>query len=89
MRRTKERLLSLLLALVMVLGLLPATAWAAGENTISVSVSVFDQGEFARDKSDSPMMGKTVSVQDWNGDGLYSLDEALASAHEQYAPNGK
>ena len=38
MRMTKK-LLSMILAVVMVLGLLPATAFATGENVVYISVS--------------------------------------------------
>ena len=89
MKKTKDRLLSLLLALTMVLGLLPGTVLAAGAAGIAVSVTVYDRGVFAEDASGAPMMGKTVAVTDRNADGLYSLHEALAAAHEQYAPNGE
>lgn len=89
MKKTKDRLLSLLLALAVALGLLPGTARAEGTAAgITVSVTVYDQGAFAKDASGSPMLGKTVALTDRDGDGLYSLHEALAAAHEQYAPNG-
>ena len=89
MRRGRRRGLSLLLALVLLLGLLPGAAWAAGEEkSITVFMTVYNQGLPAKSKDDVPMLSREVTVPDENGDGVYSLDEALRAVHGQYAPNG-
>lgn len=87
----KKRILSLVMALVLAVGLLPVGAMAAGNETqdpISVTMTIYNQGVFASCKDNTPMMQKTVSFTDANGDGNYSLDEALSAAHTLYAPNG-
>ena len=90
MRRGRNRGVSLLLALALLLGLLPGTAWAAEaeERTITVLMTIYDQGVPAQDKDKTPMLLREIQVTDRNGDGYYSLDEALAAAHADYAPNG-
>ena len=77
----KKRLLSLLLVLVMVLGMFPMVAFAEPADGITVYMTVFNKGEFCKDKDNAPMWQKPVTVTDTNGDGKYSLDEALAAAH--------
>lgn len=86
----KKRILSLLMALVLAVGLLPMGAMAgdAMQESISITMTIYDQGVFARCKDNTPMMQKTVSFTDENGDGTPSLDEALSAAHALYAPNG-
>ena len=90
MRRGRNRGVSLLLALALLLGLLPGTAWAAEAEgrTITVLMTIYDQGVPARDREEKPMLLRKVQVTDRNGDGYYSLDEALVAAHEEYAPGG-
>lgn len=83
----KKRILALVLALTLALGLLPATALAA-EQEITIRLSVFNQGVPTQDKEGNAMLARSVVVTDRNGDGAYSLDEALLAAHEAYAPNG-
>ena len=46
--RTTKKILSMILAFVLVLGLLPATAFATGADSVYISVS-FD-GEYINDK---------------------------------------
>ena len=77
----KKRLLSLLLVLVMVLGMFPMVAFAEPADGITVYMTVFNKGEFCKDKDNAPMWQKPVTVTDTNGDGKYSLEEALAAAH--------
>ncbi len=81
-----KRITSFLLACVLTLSLLPGTARAA--ESIDITLTVFDQGRFAVDRESRPMLERSVTVTDRNGDGTYSLDEALRAAHEACAPNG-
>ena len=84
----KKRALSLLMAFVMVIGLLPATTRAVGE-TETILMTVYEMGQLAKDKEGKPMLQRTVAVSDSNNDGKYTLDEALKAAHEAYCPNGR
>ena len=90
MRKERRRGLSLLLVLVMLLGLLPGTAWGAEPEgqAITVRMTVYDQGVPAQDKEGTPMLLREIRVTDRDRDGYYSLDEALTAAHADYAPNG-
>ena len=81
MRMTKK-LLSMLLAIVMVLGLLPATAFATERQYVYISVS-FD-GQYIDDKNGSPMVYVPVSFDEIESIDLneYDLSEYL------YDPDG-
>ncbi|WP_455582897.1 Ig domain-containing protein [Dysosmobacter sp.] len=85
MRKTTNKLLALLLTLVMVLGLLPITAFAAGEVQIS---QVSDKSVSAEDDSvglPHAVIGQPYSVQFTAAGGTapYTWDYALA-----YLPEG-
>lgn len=82
----KKRVLSLLMAFVMVISLLPATTRAA-EN-ITVLMTVYNAGQLVKDKNDKAMLLREVSVADLNGDGTYTLDEAIRAAHAEYYSGG-
>ena len=60
--RTTKKILSFLLALVMVLSLLPAAAFATGANCVYISVS-FD-GQYIDDHNGNPMVYIPVSISD-------------------------
>lgn len=65
MRRTKERLLSILLAVVMVIGLLPGTVWAAestqiGNVTFSVETKTVNGGYLVAPMEEALFSGDTV-----------------------------
>lgn len=61
MRMTKK-VLSLILAMVMVLGLLPATALASDGNQVYISAS--HDGQFINDPSSNPMAYRAVDLDD-------------------------
>lgn len=85
----KKRIVSWLLCAAMMLSLMPTAAWAAeSSETVKVSMTIFDQGQFAKDKNDAVMYQRPVTVRDWNKDGKYSLDEALETAHRLYYSGG-
>ena len=74
MRRTKERLLSLLLALVMVVGLLPGRAWAVGETpTAYVTISV--EGALKTKQL-------AVPLTDQDEAGELTINDAMIAAHD-------
>ena len=79
--RTTKKILSMLLAVVLVLGLLPATAFATESQYVYISVS-FD-GQYIDDKNGSPLVYVPVSfeqiesidLEEYNlGDYLYDPD---------------
>ncbi|MCD7859937.1 MAG: PQQ-binding-like beta-propeller repeat protein, partial [Firmicutes bacterium] len=78
------RVLAVLLALGMLLSILPATAWAEETETISVYMTVFNAGEFALSNDGQAMYQMPVTVTDLDGDGTFTLDEALQAAHAAY-----
>ena len=80
--RLSKKILSMVLAIVMVLGLLPATAAATGENNVYISVS-FD-GQYINDKTGSPIVYVPVSF-----DQIASIDlEAYGLGDYLYDPDG-
>lgn len=85
----KKRLLSLLLALTMALSLATTGAWAAGQDSIRVTVTIANQGAIAVGKNDTLMAQVPVTVTDRNGDGKFTYDEAMVAAHEAYYVEGK
>ncbi len=90
MKKRINRLLSLFLSLALLLGVLPGTAWAAENETpsITVQMTLYEKGEFAKDKDNRIMYQRPVTVLDENQDGTYSLDEALQAVHTAYYPDG-
>ncbi len=80
--RTTKKILSMILAVVMVLGLLPATALATGADQVYISIS-FD-GQYIDDKNGSPMVYVPVSFDEIESIDLneYGLSEYL------YDPDG-
>ena len=85
----KKRLLSLLLALTMALSLATTGAWAAGQDSIRVTVTIANQGAIAVGKNNTLMAQVPVTVTDRNGDGKFTYDEAMVAAHEAYYVEGK
>ncbi len=85
----KKRLLSLLLALTMALSLATTGAWAAGQDSIRVTVTIANQGAIAVGKNGTLMAQVPVTVTDRNGDGKFTYDEAMAAAHKAYYEKGE
>ncbi|MDO5594618.1 MAG: hypothetical protein Q4G01_07410 [Eubacteriales bacterium] len=85
----KKRLLSLLLALTMALSLATTGAWAAGQDSIRVTVTIANQGAIAVGKNNTLMARVPVTVTDRNGDGKFTYDEAMAAAHKAYYEKGE
>lgn len=85
----KKRLLSLMLALSMALSLATTGAWAAGQDSIQVTVTIANQGAIAVGKNDTLMAQVPVTVTDRNGDGKFTYDEAMAAAHKAYYEKGE
>lgn len=85
----KKRLLSLLLALTMALSLATTGAWAAGQDSIRVTVTIANQGAIAVGKNNTLMAQVPVTVTDRNQDGKFTYDEAMAAAHKAYYEKGE
>lgn len=85
----KKRLLSLMLALSMALSLATTGAWAAGQDSIRVTVTIANQGAIAVGKNDTLMAQVPVTVTDRNQDGKFTYDEAMMAAHEAYYEKGE
>ena len=79
MRRARERVFSLLLALVLVCGLVPVGSWAAGTQQAYVTISV--AGELKTKQL-------AVSLSDRDGDGAVTVNDVLMEAHDQEYPGG-
>ena len=75
--RTTKKILSMILAFVMVLGLLPATTFATGDDVVYISVSYDDK--FTEDKNGNPIAFVPVSFDTLAGVDLndYNLSEYL------------
>ena len=84
----KKKILSIILAAVLIFAMIPSAVFAEGESTVTVFLTVFNKGEFCKTKDNKIMWQMPVSVADLNSDGKYSLDEALKSAHTDYHANG-
>ena len=85
----KKRLLSLLLALTMALSLATTGAWAAGQDSIRVTVTIANQGAIAVGKNNTLMAQVPVTVTDRNGDGEIKYDDAMIAVHKAYCEQGE
>ena len=85
----KKRLLSLLLALTMALSLVTTGTWAAGQDSIRVTVTIAIRGGIVVGKNNTLMAQVPVTVTDRNGDGEIKYDDAMIAAHEAYYEKGK
>ena len=76
----QRKLLSLLLALVLVLSMLPAAVFAA--DTITVYATVSNRGEIAVEEGGVPVANVPVTVE--AEDGKATVDAVLRALHESY-----
>ena len=92
MKKVTKRLWAMLLALVMTVTMIPALgglAFADDAATISVFLTVSNKGALATANDDSLMAVKPVQVADLDGNGSFTVDEALVAAHAAYnQPDG-
>ncbi len=77
----KKRFFSWFLTLVMVLGMLPMTALAEENDSITAYVTIANRGELE-------IAHKAVTVVDQNEDGSFDIDETLYAAHEAFYKGG-
>ncbi len=80
----KKRILSLLLALMMLISAAPAGA-ESGENNITVYLSMSRYGEVINTADGAPMAYLPVNL---SGGAEYNLDDVFAAAHAQYYTDG-
>ena len=85
----KKRLLSLLLALTMALSLVTTGAWAAGQDSIRVTVTIAIRGGIVVGKNNTLMAQVPVTVTDLNGDGEIKYDDAMIATHKAYYEKGE
>lgn len=85
----KKRLLSLLLALTMALSLVTTGAWAAGQDSIRVTVTIAIRGGIVVGKNNTLMAQVPVTVTDLNSDGKFTYEEAMKAAHKAYCADGE
>lgn len=83
-KNTISKTLAMLLAVLMIVGMLPTTAVAAG-NESAADAEVFVTGAKG---GTLYLVNQPVTVKDLNADGKLSYDEAMKAAHEAYCPNG-
>ncbi|MBQ9851764.1 MAG: S-layer homology domain-containing protein [Ruminiclostridium sp.] len=76
----KKRVLSLLMAFVMAVGLLPVGAMATGTESITVYASVAQNGEFVTGKDDATIAYVPVTVTGENP----TIGDTFTALHEQY-----
>ncbi|MCL2462538.1 MAG: S-layer homology domain-containing protein [Defluviitaleaceae bacterium] len=81
MKKTWKKLLALTLAMLLLLALIPASALAASDVTVYVTVSI--DGQFGADKSGGDMAYRPVTAPD----GASALD-VIVAAHKQYYSGG-
>ena len=82
-----SRAVALFLAFMMTLVFIPTfsfASYAAEGDSITVFLTVSDQGELATDNNGEAMAWRDVTVTDLDGDGHYTFDEVLVAAHEMY-----
>lgn len=88
MKKSKwQRILSILLAMVMIVGLLPGDIVSAEEDSpdsISVYVTLSLNGELQEAKDGTLMVYKKVAVTDTDNDGNFTWNDAMLCLHEQY-----
>lgn len=75
-----KKTLSLILAVLMLMSISSA-AFAAGESTASVYVSVANKGKLE-------VAAKLITVKDIDGDKILTINDALYCAHEEYYDGG-
>ena len=78
-----KKLLSVLLALLMLVSLVPAQVMA--DETITVYISVSRYGDFVQDKNGNPMAYVPIEL---NGQRSYTIDDVFVLTHELYYPEG-
>lgn len=79
-----KRICSLLAALILALGVFPASVSAEAAADITVYLTVSNQGTLAADNDGKAMANRPVTVKDIDEDGKLTYDEALIAAHKAY-----
>ena len=84
----KKRIVTLLMALIMLLGLIPTIAFAEEDGSIKIYMSVSNAGTLATCADGKAMAFREVTVTDDNDDGKITFHEALIAAHNAYYSGG-
>ena len=87
-RSFSAKLIALLLAVMLTIGLLPASALADETGDITVYVTVSDRGSLAVGTDEGSTVMGNVPVKVKTTDGKATVDEALKAAHALYCADG-
>lgn len=78
-----KKLLSVFLAILLIVSLVPAQVMA--DETITVYISVSRYGDFVQDKNGNPMAYVPIEL---SGQSSYTIDDVFLLTHELYYPEG-
>ncbi len=84
----EKRIMSFMLAMCMVLSFVSNCVFAAETDSITVNVSIVQNGQFVTGKNETKLACVPIIVTDRDGNGSYEIDEALYAAHEVYYEGG-
>ena len=84
LKKNCPRAIAILLSLMMMVVFVPTFAFAADGGSITVFMTVSNQGQLAKANDGSPMANKEVTVTDVDGDGHFTFHEALVAVHKAY-----
>ena len=80
----RKKLTALTLALIMVFTMIPFSASVKAAGSITVNLTISDEGKLVKANDGSIMAWKNITVTDVDGDGKFTFDEALVAAHKLY-----
>lgn len=88
-----RKLLSAVLAVLMIMTVLPVSALAENRNSVSqrealIYITVALQGNFQKGNDGTLMAEVPVVVRDTDGNNAVTVKEALEQVHSRYCPNG-
>lgn len=84
----QKRFISLLLSLCMIIGIASTSVFADTADTITVNVSIAEDGSFVTGKDGTDIAHKSITVSDLDENDSYTVDEVLYAAHRQYYDGG-
>ena len=84
MKKASSKILAMLLAVMMIVGMLPVTAFATGTEEDVVYISVSDDGQFLKDSNSAPMTHRAVNLAALSS---VDLDDYNLAAYKYDADN--
>ena len=79
----RKRLTALVISFLLLFALIPTSLFAS-ENTIDVLISINLDGEIEKASDNTYMAYKHLTVSDSDGDGTFTINDALICAHKAY-----